>query len=73
MFTGLFVSSIFAFVSLWKLESRQKVMIHLYSADLLGGSLGSIAASLFLIPVYGILVTSIIMAAMVLLALLFLF
>lgn len=73
IFTGFFVSSIFAFVSLWKLENRQKIMIHLYSADLLGGSLGSIAASLFLIPVYGILVTSIIMTVTVLIAFLFLF
>ena len=69
---GFFVSAIFAFVSLNKNENRGKAMTWLYSADLIGGSLGSLTASLVLLPVFGILTASIISAAVAICALAFL-
>jgi spermidine synthase len=50
---GIFVSGIFSFVSLYKVENQQAVISQLYTADLVGGSLGSLLASLILIPVFG--------------------
>jgi len=50
---GMFVAGIFSFASLYKVESQQAVISQLYTADLIGGSLGSLLASLVLIPTYG--------------------
>lgn len=55
---GTFVSGIFAFVSINNADTGKGVMTWLYPADLIGGSIGSVAAILFLIPIYGLLVTS---------------
>jgi len=53
LFDGIFVSGIFAFTSLYKVSNQLKQIKPLYSADLIGGSIGSIAASLIFIPVWG--------------------
>ena len=55
LFDGIFVSGIFAFTSLYKVSNQLKQIKPLYSADLIGGSIGSIAASLVFIPVWGLL------------------
>jgi hypothetical protein len=54
LLAGIFVAAIFAFVSLYKVADKQAAVTQLYSADLAGGSLGSILASLILIPIYGL-------------------
>ncbi len=59
---GAFVSAIFAFASFKRVNGPQKIMTWLYSADLIGGCVGSLAASLMLIPVFGILITSLLTA-----------
>lgn len=69
---GIFVSAIFAFISLNRVEKRQKVMTWLYSADLIGGSIGALIASLILLPIFGILTTSLLTAAVAVCALAFL-
>jgi spermidine synthase len=61
LFDGIFVSGIFAFTSLYKIENQQIVIKQLYTADLIGGSLGSLIASLLLIPVYGFFLTLILL------------
>ncbi|MCL5266526.1 MAG: hypothetical protein M1469_00285 [Bacteroidetes bacterium] len=63
---GAFVSATFAFAAIRETKDRRVTPIRLYSADLIGGSVGSLIASFLLIPVYGILATSIIMAAVAL-------
>ncbi len=50
---GTFVSGIFAFVSLSKTADQKMVVTRLYTADLIGGCIGSLAASLVLVPIYG--------------------
>jgi spermidine synthase len=50
---GIFVSGIFAFASLYQITNQQIVVRKLYTADLIGGCLGSLLASLILIPIYG--------------------
>jgi spermidine synthase len=69
---GVFVSAIFAFVSFSKVEDGRKAMIWFYSADLIGGGIGSLAVSLILLPIFGILSTSILTAAVAVCALAFL-
>ena len=60
---GMLVSAIFAVISLSSAGERQKAMTWLYSADLIGGTVGSLTAILFLIPVFGMLTTSVVAAA----------
>jgi spermidine synthase len=69
---GVFVSAIFALISLDKPEDRKKAMMWLYSADLIGGCAGSLTASLILLPVFGILTTLLLTAAVAVCALAFL-
>jgi hypothetical protein len=68
---GIFVAGIFSFASLYKVEDRQAVISPLYSADLFGGCLGSLIASLILIPVYGLLVSTILMTVVAVFCLIF--
>lgn len=70
---GLFVAGIFSFASLYNIENRQAVISPLYSADLIGGCFGSLIASLILIPVYGLLVSTILMAIFAVCCLIFIF
>jgi spermidine synthase len=61
---GIFVSGIFAFVSLYRVTDQQAVVTKLYTADLIGGCIGSLAASLILIPVYGFFFSLIILTGL---------
>lgn len=70
---GIFVAGVFSFASLYKVENRQAVISPLYSADLIGGCFGSLITSLILIPVYGLLVSSILMAILAVCCLIFIF
>ncbi len=51
---GFLVAGVFAYASLYKIPDQRKVISPLYSADLLGGCLGSFVSSLFLIPLAGL-------------------
>jgi len=51
--TGFFVAGIFAYASLNAVEDQKKIISPLYAADLVGGCLGSLLASLILIPLAG--------------------
>ena len=53
VFSGFCVAGLFAFVSLAGIEDQKMVISRLYAADLLGGCLGSIVGSLFMIPFLG--------------------
>lgn len=51
---GALVSAIFAFASLHRVEDQRAAVSPLYAADLLGGCLAALAASLVAIPVLGL-------------------
>lgn len=51
---GLLVAAIFALAALEGSPEQRSVVSPLYAADLLGGSMGSIVASFFFIPVAGL-------------------
>lgn len=70
--SGFFVSSVFAFTSLYKIENQGKIISIFYSADLLGGSIGSLAAALFFIPGFGLPLTLLLTAIFTLLGIIFL-
>ncbi len=65
LFNGFFVSGIFAFASLYKVSNQIKQVKPLYSFDLIGGSIGSIAASFIFIPALGIIPTVFIITIMI--------
>jgi spermidine synthase len=52
--TGFFVSGVFAFAGLHAASDQGKVITPLYAADLIGGCIGSILASLVLAPLAGL-------------------
>jgi spermidine synthase len=52
--SGVLVAGLFAFVSLYHRADQRSLVSPLYAADLFGGCLGSVIASLFLIPVFGL-------------------
>jgi spermidine synthase len=55
---GFFVAGVFAYASLRTPGDQREVITPLYSADLIGGCLGSILASLVLAPIAGLAVTA---------------
>jgi spermidine synthase len=55
---GFLVAGIFAYASLHEIEDQKNVISPLYSADLIGGCLGSLLGSLILIPLAGMDVTT---------------
>ncbi len=55
---GFLVAGIFAYASLHEIEDQKNVISPLYSADLIGGCLGSLLGSLILIPLVGMDVTT---------------
>jgi spermidine synthase len=59
---GVFVAGLFAYASLRRVDDQRAVISPLYAADLIGGCLGSLAGSLFLIPVLGLGGTALAMA-----------
>jgi spermidine synthase len=71
-FSGCLVAALFATASLHGVEEQRTVVSPLYAADLVGGCLGSLAASLFLIPVLGIQMTVLAAALLCLVSLLLL-
>lgn len=64
---GFLVAGVFAYASLRGAPDQEKAISPLYAADLFGGCLGSVAASLFMVPLIGMDMTA---AAMVVLSLL---
>lgn len=51
---GFLVAGIFGFASARDFQDQAKAIAPLYAADLIGGCLGSLMASLFLIPLFGL-------------------
>jgi len=67
---GFLVAGVFAYASFRRVPDPEKVISPLYAADLFGGCLGSVAASLLLVPLAGMDVTAAAMAGLALLTLL---
>jgi spermidine synthase len=61
---GAFVGALFAYASRKGVESQRAVVSPLYGADLAGACVGSLAGSLFLLPVWGLVDTSQAMAVL---------
>jgi CBS domain containing-hemolysin-like protein len=59
--TGFFVAGVFAYAGLRAAGDQREVLAPLYSADLIGGCLASILASLVLAPVVGLAQTAYVM------------
>jgi spermidine synthase len=59
---GVLVAAAFAYASFDGVEDQKEAVAPLYAADLLGGCLGSLAASLLLIPMAGMVATAAFMA-----------
>ena len=72
LMTGSLVAGIFAYAALRDNKEQRMLVSSLYSADLTGGCAGSIAASLFLIPLLGLLSVSYILIAVSVISILFL-
>jgi len=68
--TGLLVSGLFAYASLWRVDEQRAVVSPLYAADLLGGFAGALLGSLLLIPFVGLPETALMMLALAVAALL---
>jgi hypothetical protein len=69
---GFLVAGIFGYASAREAEDQGKVITPLYSADLIGGCLGSVVTSLVLAPIAGLDATAYLMAPVVILAILLL-
>lgn len=67
---GFLVAGVFAYASFRRVPDPEKVISPLYAADLLGGCLGSMVASLLLVPLAGMDMTAAAMVGLALLALL---
>ncbi|OPY06566.1 MAG: Spermidine synthase [Syntrophaceae bacterium PtaB.Bin038] len=66
---GFLVAGVFAFAALRWPYGQERAVSPLYAADLLGGCVGSVAASLLIVPLAGMDMTAAGMAALALLAL----
>jgi spermidine synthase len=64
---GFFVAAVFAYAGLYVADNQQDVIAPLYSADLIGGCLGSLLASLLLAPLAGLAASAYLMAPVALL------
>ncbi len=69
--SGFFVGGIFSYASLNHVKDQKKVISSLYSADLTGGCFGTLVESLFLIPVFGLASTGILIGLFAILSLIF--
>lgn len=67
--TGAFVSGVFVAASSAKAEESRKIRTWLYSADLVGGCIGSLVVTLILVPAFGTLQASLSAAAVAVFAL----
>jgi spermidine synthase len=70
--TGFLVGGIFGYASVRQTGSQRGIITPLYSADLIGGCLGSVLTSLILAPIVGLDATAYLMAPLAMLALLLL-
>jgi spermidine synthase len=70
--TGFLVAGIFGYASMCETSSQRSVITPLYSADLIGGCMGSVLTSLMLAPIMGLDTTAHLMAPLAILALLLL-
>ena len=68
LLTGLFVAGIFAYASLIGTGGQRDRVSPLYAADLIGGCLGSLLGSLFMIPFLGLVQSAVILSIVCLLA-----
>jgi spermidine synthase len=66
--TGFFTAAVLAYASLYNAEDQKNVLAPLYSADLIGGCLGSLMASLMLAPLAGLATSSCLMAPIAILS-----
>ena len=64
--SGFLVAAVFAYATLQGQPDQRSAVSPLYAADLLGGCLGSIGASLFLVPVVGLTGTAAFLALLAL-------
>ena len=62
LLTGFLVAGVFSYTSLRLTATQQEVIRPLYSADLIGGCLGSLLATLVLVPLYGLFLSTLMMA-----------
>lgn len=67
--TGFLVAGIFTHASLYDVGDQKKIVSPLYSADLIGGFIGSFLGSLFLIPLAGMSITVLIILLFAILSL----
>jgi len=65
---GFLVAAVFAYVSLYQRPDQRAVISVLYAAVKVGGCLGSLAASLLLIPVMGLAGSAVLMVLLLILA-----
>ena len=70
--TGFWVAGIFAFAALRESSDQREAIAPLYSADLAGGCIASILASLVLAPIAGLVLTAHLMIPVMLLSILLL-
>ncbi len=68
--TGFLVAAVFAFASLESSQDQRDLVAPLYAADLIGGCLGSVLATLLLIPLAGMVAAAASMAPLALLSML---
>ena len=68
LLAGFLVAAVFAYAGLHRPDDQVKAISPLYSADLIGGCVGSLVASLFLAPVAGLALTSLLMIPVVILS-----
>ncbi|HYK88804.1 MAG TPA: hypothetical protein VE398_08545, partial [Acidobacteriota bacterium] len=66
--SGFLVAGVFAYASKSRSSHQQDLIAPLYSADVIGGCIGSVAGTLFLIPILGLAATSIWMIPFAILA-----
>jgi hypothetical protein len=66
--SGFLVAGIFAYLSLRESGDQRGIIAPLYAADLVGGALGSLLASLFLAPVAGLAVSAYLMIPLLIFA-----
>lgn len=70
LISAIFVAGIFAHASLFRSPDQLNTIAPVYSADVLGGSLGSLLSTFILIPFLGIIPTGIVLAVLALISLL---
>jgi spermidine synthase len=70
--TGFLLAGVFAYASMREIRDQRDVISPMYSADLIGGCIGSIFTSLYLVPVAGLDTTAYLMAPLAIVAVLLL-